>query len=421
MDELRGYQLTDGAILAKRRHAILAHDPGLGKTRTALYAAQLAGLKRVAVIAPAVVRSHWYNEAAVVAPELDLHVESYQRLVVNKPAQMAFGQRDLLILDEEHFLKTRESQRTKLILTTDIGIAHRFPRVWGVSGTPMPRHPGELYPMLFAFWRRELAQLGITDFMTFLERYTWFKHTKHGPRVYSAKQVPELRALLANVLIRRTVKEANLPPLRFGVVTINAPDVRDALALQADVDPEVLAMLGQGILPTSDGSRFALAKLRHAIGDLKAHAAGDLIAQELEDDEHGTRVVFAFHHTVLDILGRRLQPYGVVDFRGGMSSAQQKRAVDSFGRNARRVFLAQITAAAVGLDGLQYKSHEGVIVEPEWNSDYNVQAARRLVRLGQLMPVQVRMLALGGTLDEALIRGHFREAQMRREVVDAEE
>lgn len=420
MEPLRPYQEEDAAILAGRRYAILAHDPGLGKTRTALYAAKLAGFRRIAVIAPAVVRDHWKREKDVIYPEADLHVDSYQRLVVNAAARMAFGRRDVLILDEEHFLKSRTSQRSKIVLGK-AGLAHAFPRVWGASGTPMPRHPAELWPWLFAFHPNALVARDIRTYDEFLNRFTWYRRTEWGPKVYAARNVPELKLLLSDVLIRRTVREANLPPLRMGVVTVTAPDLRDVLALQQDVDPSVLAMLDRGELPQGDGSRFAMAKLRHAIGDLKVHAAVDLLRDELDSDPHATRVVFAFHHSVLNVLEKELASFGVVGFRGGMTPAQQREAVESFGTATRRVFAAQITAAAVGLDGLQHKAHEAVILEPEWNSDYNVQAGRRLARLGQTQPVQVRMLALAGTVDEALVRGHFREARMRREVVDAEE
>lgn len=425
-DDFRPYQTEDATKLASRARGYLAHDPGLGKTRTAILAAKLAGFRRIAVVAPAVVTKHWLNEAALVAPDLEVKVESYQRYVVSEPARLAMERYDALLFDEAQMLRSRDSQRSKLLLGSKAGLASTYRIVWPISGTPMPRHPGELYPILMSLWPAKVLAYGIKSYMEWLNHFTWYRLTKYGPRVYAGRNTDQLKLLLADVLIRRLAKEAGLPKLRFGTLTVNAPDIRDVLAEQGALDPAILRMIEQDILPNSGATSEygAMSKLLHAIGDVKAHAVVDLVRDELESDEKATRVIFAYHHSVMDTIEKGLAPYGVARIDGKVtpSAASKQMVVNMLRvRGSRRVLVAQIQAAGIGLDGLQHFAHESINVEPSWNSDNNVQAARRLARLGQTMPSQSRFIALAGTVDEALVRNHYREAKMRKEAIDAED
>lgn len=350
-------------------------------------------------------------------------VESYQKLVT-APAivlTMMRWEPDLLILDEAHLCKHRSSQRTNLVFGTGNGIASMVlaghGRVWPLSGTPMPRNPAEMFPVLYGLWPKTLANMGITSYMGWLDRFCIYNVNRFGVKVYGAKNVPELKSLLAKVMLRRMTLDVapDLPPLRWGVVEIDVPDLKDALLAETSLDPSTRAALEAGELPPMSAQ---LARYRHQVGDLKAPVVAEMIAQELQDGLEKL-VVFAYHRSVLDCLAYILLERGFETARidGSKSSTQREQALDRF-RTAPscRVFLGQIEACAVGMDGLQHAAHDAVMVEPDWKTDFNVQAGKRLARIGQSWPVAVRMISLANTLDSSIIRNHEREIRMVADV-----
>lgn len=409
---LKNYQKSGAAFLASRKKALLGDEPGLGKTRTALHAAHLIGALRVGVICPAIVRPHWWNEADEMGVGLTF-VMSYNGLLDAD----ALPQLDVLIGDEIHFAKHRHTGRTKAFFA----LAHRTlaegGRVWTLSGTPMPRNPGELYALASALWPKTVENMGITGYMGWLNRFCRWRAGVHGVRVYGAKNIPELQGFLNKVMLRRLVRDVapELPGLRFGTVAITSGELADILLAEAELDQPTRDALSRGELPPMSPQ---LARYRHQIGDLKAPVAASLVADELESEPPTTKkVIFAYHRSVLDTLEASLARFGVVRIDGSTSPTQReerKRQFESV--PARRVFLGQIEACGTGLDGLQHVANDAIIVEPDWKSDLNEQAARRLARMGQSLPVLCRFLALAGSLDDAIVRTHEREARMRADV-----
>jgi len=216
-------------------------------------------------------------------------------------------------------------------------------------------------------------------------------------------------------MLRRLVQNVaqDLPPLRWGVLTLDArsAEIRQA---EADIPPEEREAIHVGIVPPMSP---VMAKYRHQIGDIKAWAVAELMYNELDTTDQ-KRVIFCYHRSVLDILEFELQAYGVVRIDGDTTPTQREERVRQFKEvPARRVFLGQIGACGVGLDGLQFAANEAIIVEPDWSRDVNVQAAHRLARIGQINPVQVRMIALDGSLDEAIVRQFHRECAMVERIV----
>lgn len=412
------YQEEGARRLAERSKLYLGDDVGLGKTRTVLRGLQLAGVTDAVVLCPAVVRQHWHDEAAALEYHGRLTVLSYQKFVLSPEiltaGHMGWG---ALILDEAHYLKRPESKRTELIMGPG-GIHEAFDRVWPVSGTPMPRNPMELHPVLAALWPKRLQALGVLRPGAWLNRYCLWRAGEYGPRIYGARPeaLMELKELLALVMLRRRAVDVapEMPPASWGTVTVEAEDLASLPYLNA----ETAAALERGELPPMDAN---LARYLHAVGDLKAPYVAQLIGEELENDLQAKRVIFAHHRSALALLAQGLSAHGVVTVDGSVPEEQRRERVKVFQTHPTcRVFLGQIEACATGMDGLQRAGcHDIAILEPSWASDRNVQAAGRVARLGQPLPVRARMFALAGTVDRAVVRNHHHEAAMRRGVLDA--
>jgi hypothetical protein len=94
----------------------------------------------------------------------------------------------LLILDECQALKSITAKRTRAIYAAKIGLIHTVRRVWALSGTPAPNHPGEWwthYRCLFA---------GKLDNKSFVDRFCLVRETKFGAQIVGANRArtPEL-------------------------------------------------------------------------------------------------------------------------------------------------------------------------------------------------------------------------------------
>src|SRR3990167_8392102 len=60
--QLKPFQHTGAAFLASRTRALLADEPGVGKTSQFITAANLVGARRVGVVAPGIGLTHWRRE-----------------------------------------------------------------------------------------------------------------------------------------------------------------------------------------------------------------------------------------------------------------------------------------------------------------------------------------------------------------------
>lgn len=413
---LRPYQLTAARWLSERARGYLADPPGLGKTRELLMGAALAGAERVLVIAPAVALAHWRREFGVIygTEPGSMMVASYNKFVLNAGtrAEAALFQPEVAILDEAHMLKHRDSKRSIEVLLKNSVLDSQY--VWPASGTPMPRNPYELYPIVRALWPGEMVRdLKIASHDQWRERFTFWKWGDFGPKVYGAKNVEMLRDFLKGKLLRRSEKDVlpELPPIRWTTfpLAVEPETERDAFMATDGIAPEALILPDRA--PTG-----SVARARRALGMLKVPYALDLIAREMNDSPREKRIVFAYHRDVLAQLRAGFAPFGVAYIDGSTSLKDREAAERAFQTDPSvRVFVGQNEAA--GLSLTLTAAHRVDLVEPDWRTDFNVQDGKRAHRFGQEQSVVVRMLSMADTLDEALVAQHHRETRMRGEVI----
>ncbi|KAB8235069.1 putative DNA excision repair protein (Rad26L) [Aspergillus alliaceus] len=113
--------------------------------------------------------------------------------------------------------------------------------------------------------------------------------------------------------------------------------------------------------------------------------------------------VLVFSHSVR--LLRMLQmlfyhtSYNVSYLDGSMSYEERATAVDEFNSDPRQfVFLISTRAGGVGLNITS--ANKVVIVDPNWNPSYDLQAQDRAYRIGQVRDVEVFRLISAGTIEE---------------------
>lgn len=442
--QLYPYQQEGIDFLAAHATAYLADDPGLGKTVQAVRAAVEVDAYRILVIPPASLKVNWHREMALygtdrrtlipAATDTLPHDDKPLLCIVNydiaiRPdlhAQLLAMRWDVLILDEAHACKNPYAKRTRALLGQR-GLYRAAERVWFLSGTPAPNHPGELYPALAA--THPTATRGLT-YDDWLSRYCVVVPGTHGPRIMGNRpEVREVRQALDGWLLRRKKAQVlkDLPPLRIGTLTVeNDAALRAINDLVAD--DRVLDDMAhlEALLEAEDVSEEALdavddaplATLRRLVGQAKAHALVPLLRDEL-DGHDGKLVLMCWHKATMTLLQDGLADYGTARIDGNVPHGRRQHEVDRFQGRIKgddpRIFVGQILAAGTG--HTLTAAADMLIVEPSWVPGENAQAMLRIHRIGQLASCLVRYVALARSLDETIMRVAARKATLVAEVI----
>lgn len=381
------YQQRTLDFVAARHHSIVAHEPGLGKTMIGVLGAELPCL----VVCPASVRTHWRREIEAWRPDSD--PDDWEI--------MSYADRDLflmnprhyktLIIDEVHYIKTPTSQRAKLVC----GLARRIGRrgkTIALSGTLVPNRPIELWALL---WSTRITDMPYEEFAyRYAGAYIDNEYGGGELNVQGASNLEELRDLVEPHAIRYLKSDVlkELPAKRFRVLSLDLPPgeqereytLRDLRRMR-----ESVALEAMSAILAEQGRRKLPLVSEHC------HSA-------LEEEEK--IVVFAHHREMIENLRRKLALFKPVHHWGGMTDKQKDDAKRQFRTDSEcRVFIGQIQAAGVGIDGLQDVSSRAIFAEGSWVPSDIQQASDRLHRLGQEDSVLVDMLTAGG-IDEHMLR-----------------
>lgn len=426
MPEFYKFQEEGASFLAGHSGAMLLDAPGLGKTPQSILAADKVGMIKLLVICPASVRRNWQREVHrfqsiersifIITntkdkiPEADVLIVNYDLIIRDSIYnQLMMRQFGCIILDEAHILKNPKSQRTIKIYGKDCegrgGLVDRAWHVWPLTGTPTPNNPLEIWPHLRAVCPDAIMHEGKPlNYYQFMARYCITRPHPFSPgqrKVVAGNNLDELRERIKPYVLRRTPEQVlpDLPPVRHELVSLEADQLlRDVTLLEnspemADVTEAII--VGKEI--PEDGS---MAKFRRLIGIAKAHAAAELVNEEL-DAGLDKIVLFAWHRDVIEILEDRLSGAGhkVVSYHGGTPDAQRDANVQAFQTDPSvRVFIGQIQAAGEGLT--LTAANNLMFVEMSWTPKDNTQAFKRVHRITQERSVLIRVACLANSIDE---------------------
>lgn len=437
------HQHVGAAWLAGRARGYLGDTPGLGKTRTLIRAARMAGAENPLVVCPAIVRTHWHREGWVDARTYggqDFSVKSYEEIVRGGNALMKTlivdEKIDALILDEAHYLKHAGSKRTLQLLGKD-GYARRLPRVYCASGTPVPKNPAEMWTTIASLFPEVAIEHKLRTPEEFLARFCVVTRRLVRGR-WIDKIEPELRnevefrELLGKIMLRRTLDDVGLdvPPLDWQTTLVAGGSRHDDTRPPGADELAVPALTGT---PWHDelwrrvhaGESIAemladphVARMRRRLGEVKAPLALALLRSQLEESSEKV-VVFAYHRSVLEALAAGLATFGVAYIDGDVSDARRNERIDRFQNDPRcRVFLGQNIACQTGIT--LTAARRCFLVEPEWTAVVNDQLGHRVARIGQKAERCIaHMVTLADTIDEAIIKQNIREVRMAHSALES--
>ena len=434
------YQTVGAKFLAGKAVALLADEMGLGKTGQAILGLDSILAEHVLIVCPSVARINWAREFDLWSPhkrqvrvmtnlsdvpQTDGHlVCSFDYATKNFEKLRDIGW-DLLLIDEAHFLKATDAQRSKALLGAR-GVIRGCKRTWLMSGTPAPNHAGELWIMLYTFGVTKLS------YDAFLREYCVVRPTTFGIKVVATRtdKIPQLRQLLSKIMLRRLKKDVmkELPEIHYGYTYLEPglvdleilpsfvqyflpTDRRAELQQVLKTQTELLESVERAMKPNENDKLSALAAisdsvstLRRYVGLQKCESSIEIIARELEANAYQKIVIFAIHRDVIETMRLGLRKFGAVVLYGNTDPEKRQKNIDRFQTNPKcRVFIGNIMAAGTAIT--LTAAHNVTFVEQDWVPGNNAQAIMRVHRIGQENKVFVRFMVLEGTLDSKI--GHI--------------
>ncbi len=423
------------SVRGGHRTFLLADEPGLGKTAQALMAAEVAEAFPLLVVVPNVVKMNWAREVQKWIPsrrvtvvhgdggELDafseVFVVNYDILDRHVGWLSKFDFRGMVV-DEAHFIKNRESQRSRYVQAVAKTIRARLghPLLIALTGTPLINQI-EDFRMIWEFlgWIDEKKPLG--DLMAALEATGL---TPVDPGFF-----PEARRAVVSMGIVRRRKEdvaSDIPARRVADIPVELDDdsgrsIRSAEAAlvarlterydrvlaargtpPGHVDYDLVTLVAHSEVEESkqEQSGDNVFTLVRRIGQAKALMAADYTSQLARNV--GKVVFFAKHIDVMDAAYEHFvaQGFQPTQIRGDQTAQARQEAIDQFTNNPDvQVIVCSLQAAGVGVN-LQVASNV-VLAELSWTSAEQTQAIDRVHRIGQELPVTAWRILAAQTVD----------------------
>ena len=405
--QLKPFQHTGAAFLASRTRALLADEPGVGKTAQFITACNLVGARRVGVVAPSIGLTHWRREfdkwnfqgdrADVISWD-DAHEMRDTLAQAGGPARLPM-QWDALIPDEVQFGKNPQARRAKAVFAKG-GLGWYARRIWAGSGTPAPNNVSELWPMLRAFGKTKMDLATFTGHFCVVDHFGKIRGNRPD-------HIGELRGILKEFTLRRLKKDV-LPEL--GAIDVQewyvAPqatklahnltglhkEVTLRESLSTMTDDELMAFLAD------PGEDFATLQRYNAL--LKAPAVFDTVKFELENGLLDKVIIYGHHKEALAALHREFGRAGIgsILIYGDTPMKERDGLIERWKVDPKLpVNISSITVAGTALD--YTAAHQVIALEASWVPGNNLQAWQRPHRHGQDKPVTVRV-AVGTPIDE---------------------
>lgn len=310
---------------------------------------------------------------------------------------------DVLVLDEAHYLKNPDSQRTRHILGTRCdgmsGLARWATRVLFATGTPMPNDPVDIWPWLHFVGGTKLGRSEFTS-RYFKSRMGAFSSSQ-TPR---DEMIPELKIALDAFRLKRTKKQVGLqlPSIHLTTVTVDG-DTSEIVALLREwpgLEDAIMDAIEQGGLSFLDAQHIAT--LRRLVGEAKAPAYAQLAAEEFRNGRDKL-VIFTMHTRAAEIIATHLNHEGFPTsiFDGGTPERMRIEHIASFQNDpSHRGFVGNIRAAGAGLTLTAAADVD--MFEQSWSPADNAQALMRVHRIGQERTVRARFISLAKSIDETV-------------------
>lgn len=404
--------------ISPRTCALLADDPGLGKTIQMLTAAEEG--RPIVVIAPAVAKGVWLREALRWRPDLQPMILSGRNSFrVPLPGEMVILNPDILpaieaedddgelvklkpfedllpgtivIVDECHAFKSHKSQRTQRLRKLNKAAWKAGGKVWAATGTPLMNRPEELASLLTTFGLFQECFGSWTRYLRVMNgnKAQWGGYNWGAP-------TPAAIEGIKRVMLRRRREEVlpDLPTKLYEIVDVelDAKTQKECDAARALLE-SIGVSLEDAINKTKSlGSAFAeLSRLRKALATAKLPHLLEMLPEY--EDAGEPVVVFSAHRAPIDALAGRP---GWATITGDTPPAERTKLEDLFQTGVLKGLAGTIEAMGVSIT--LTRANQAIFIDVEWTPSLNLQAEDRICRIGQTRGVIIKTLIAPNTID----------------------
>ena len=295
-----------------------------------------------------------------------------------------------IIADESHNLKSRSSQRSKLILP----LLLQARRLVLLSGTPALARPAELWTQLSV-----LAPKLFGTWTVYANRYCNPHRKSFGQGRFvmdysGSSNETELHAKLKHIMVRRLKCDVlhELPPKQRSIVPVSISareDLVNCKRIMTELSQKRISMEDMAVDDARQAdfeARSMLTQAYQATGIGKANAVSDYLLDWIAGSGDSQKIlVFAHHKEVLDRIDKALLskcPNTHIRIDGSVPSQIRAQLVRKFQTCSRvRVAILSVTAAGVGLT--LTAASTVLFAELHWTPGVLVQAEDRAHRIGQ--------------------------------------
>ena len=318
---------------------------------------------------------------------------------------------NLLVMDELHRIKSPGGVASRFCSR----LADRIPQRLGLTGTPMPHSPLDIYAQYRALDKRVFG----TSNHRFRSRYAVIGGYS-GREVVGYQNLGELEERFRGIAYQVSAEEAlELPPTNdvHHTVEMGAKGRR----IYGGMERDFLADLGEGRIATAANALARLLRLQQitsgftstedgdlvAIDDSKANHLGDVL-EDLPRDE--PVVVFARFRADLDVIVETARRGG----RGAFEVSGRAKQLEEW-RAGGGVLAVQIQAGGLGLD--LSMARYCIYYSLGFSLGDYLQSRARLHRPGQRHPVSYLHIVATDSVDEKVIDSLQRKEDVIGEIL----
>ena len=430
--EMYQHQIETLAYSINKQYNLWALDMGLGKTITAATLSKVTECRRTVIICPTLVKWNWFEDMTrfwgynplywtIIDAVKSKTVRAFEeRFVVLNYEQVEKNMEYLLrdeinhiIIDEVHAYKQTNNNRSKALYK----LLEKAPkaRLTLLSGTPITNRVNDM----FAYLKMAHHPLGQNK-SRFEERYT-VKIGSRGGKVIGAKNIPELKGLLSNYMIRLKSEDClNLPP----IIITNYYFEHNELTSEYDEELKLLrekkikydSLHGTEKQKMNTEIKNNIHTLNRIVSTSKVNQVKLLINSLVEEGQKV--VVFSGYKDPINKL-EEIYKDKCVKIDGSVQPHKRQQLINKFIENDKcMVFLGNMKAAGIGINLVN--ANHVIMMNFPFTPEQIEQAQKRLHRSGQKNTVNVYYTIAKGTIDEHIFDLVAEKAEDINELIDGD-
>lgn len=409
------YQKEGVRFLVSRPGALLSFEPGLGKSATAISAADFVGAKRILVITLLSLLPTWEREISRwgyqdtstriirgrtqgIAQERWI-LTNVDYLVRNSKA---FQQHwDLVILDESIVVKERTTRRAAVLRS----LRKMTDRLWMLSGAPISRDISDLWSQL-----NILDPKTFSSYWRFVNEYCVVQDTVWGKSILGSRPGIDWGEEFRDIVHVVSKEDAglDLPDLAFEEVLVDLGSQQTTVYKRA-LDEFVLDLQsGEMAITTKLAQMVRLCQITSGLdnvgyGGRPENAKVDALLDLLGNGIVSKPLIIwtRFVPTAKRIVDELREHHRVALVIGETPTNERQAAFDHFGKGID-ILVMSMSVGKYGLTFTQTRSM--VYCDLDWNMETVYQSINRVHRIGLDHEPTVFRLTAKGTIDEFLLR-----------------